>query len=484
MTEGTVLIVDDARADVRLYQAFLEAAGIDAGACHDGRTALSALERRLPQVLLLDLHLPDMTGIDILKNLEQYPHQCHVIVITADDEVRTAVSAMQAGAFDYLTKPISRDRLIVTVRNALNHSRLSHLVSRLAGDTERDQYHGMVGAAPSMQVVYQTIESAAQSKAAVFITGESGTGKELCARALHMAGNRQQHPFVAINCAALPSDLLESELFGHVKGAFTGANQNREGAAQRAHGGSLFLDEITELDIELQAKLLRFLQTQEVQSLGSNQVQRVDVRVICASNRDPWQAVRDGRLREDLYYRLMVIPIELPPLRERQEDIVDLAYHFLGDLAAEESKQFNTIADDACAMLKAYHWPGNVRQLENLLRRVVVLHEGSTITANMIPAMLQGPPQSLTRHSTAPKSQHNGDAQREWLPPVQTAAVRPLRDVERDAIESAIAHCEGNISRAAKLLGINASTIHRKRKHWLQDNDERIRPDYCEGSGL
>lgn len=505
--DGQILIVDDARAEAQLYRAYLLKAGHQCDVADDGASALTQLTHSKPNVLLLDLHLPDTTGLALLEKIKQLQPTCHVIIITASDEIQLAVHCMRAGAFDYLTKPIPRDRLLITVANAMKHALLSALVNKLSATNERQEYHGMVGKSSAMQAVYQTIEHAAHSRAAAFIIGASGTGKELCAQALHLAGPRKHKAYVTLNCAALPGELLESELFGHMKGAFTGANQDRSGAAQRANGGSLFLDEITELDIELQSKLLRFLQTGEVQRLGSDDVERVDVRFICASNRDPWQAVQEGRLREDLYYRLMVIPIELPALRERRDDILPLAYHFLKRINHEESKQFTGFSQDACELMLKYDWPGNVRQLENGLRRVVVLNQGELISARMVKSVLNAKhaPKAMGRLTPTDMAQHtlpaDVDQQQQALNtqahlqqlkqelthsartnvarndfngrrfiPQRLGDIKPLHVLEREIIEAVLRLHEGNITKAAEALGINPSTIHRKRREWQNDS--------------
>jgi two-component system repressor protein LuxO len=316
-----------------------------------------------------------------------------------------------------------------------------------------------------MQSVYRIIESAASSRASVFITGESGSGKEVCADAIHNEGDRRGKPFIALNCAAIPRELMESEIFGHVKGAFTGAAGERKGAASLADGGTLFLDEIGEMDLALQSKLLRFVQTGTFQQVGSNQVEKVDVRFICATNRDPLEMVSNGTFREDLYYRLHVIPIHLPALRECGNDVMLIARKYLLDYAAEEGKSFRDFAPDATAVLSAYQWPGNVRQLQNVVRNVVVLQNGREVRRDMLPPLL------LPR----------GDAGAETLAPAfapKTPAVvaedksesdrgsRPLWLIEKIAIEQAIACCDGNIPRAAALLEVSPSTIYRKKQAW------------------
>ena len=305
-----------------------------------------------------------------------------------------------------------------------------------------------------MQQVYRTIDSAASSKASIFITGESGTGKEVCAEAIHAASKRGDKPFIAINCAAIPKDLIESELFGHVKGAFTGAATDRQGAAELADGGTLFLDELCEMDLELQTKLLRFIQTGTFQKVGSSKMKSVDVRFVCATNRDPWKEVQEGRFREDLYYRLYVIPLHLPPLRERGEDVIEIAYSLLGYMSVEEGKAFVRFAQEVLDRFNQYEWPGNVRQLQNVLRNVVVLNNGKEITLNMLPPPLNQPIENSLRL----KEKQNED--------ITVKDIFPLWITEKTAIEQAIKACDGNIPRAAGFLDVSPSTIYRKLQTW------------------
>jgi two-component system repressor protein LuxO len=361
---------------------------------------------------------------------------------------------MRAGAADFLLKPFPAERLTVTVANAVERALLRREVQALSAAQGRAAFCGFIGASAPMQAVYRILETAAPSRATVFITGESGTGKELAAEAVHRLSPRRDRPFVAINCAALPKDLIESEIFGHVRGAFTGAVADRIGAAQAADGGTLFLDELGEMELGLQAKLLRFVQTGSFQPVGAAAARRTDVRFVCATNRDPLAEVREGRFREDLYYRLHVVPVPLPPLRERGEDVLAIARHFLARFAEEEGKGFVRFAPDAEAALRAHRWPGNVRELENAVRTAVVLHEGEAVTAAMLPLALQAPPPPAAR---APQPAAAPDPARR---------IRPLSVVEREAIEEAVALCGGNIPKAAAFLGISPSTLYRKRAAW------------------
>ena len=335
-----LLLIEDSIALARVYQEYLKGIGLDILHAADGKSGLQYIDEQEPDVILLDLNLPDINGLEILEKLYQTAQTTIVIVITAHGSVDMAVEAMRLGAFDFLQKPFDAERLRVTVRNALEKQNLSNLVKTYQKNFERDRFHGFIGSSLSMQAVYRIIESAASSRATVFITGESGTGKEVCAEAIHQEGDRRAAPFIALNCAAIPRDLIESEIFGHVKGAFTGASAERHGAATQADGGTLFLDEIGEMDIDLQSKLLRFVQTGSFQKVGGSKVEKVDVRFVCATNRDPLEMVSKGRFREDLFYRLHVIPIHLPALRERGEDVLLIAEYFLQKFSQEENKDF------------------------------------------------------------------------------------------------------------------------------------------------
>ena len=314
-----------------------------------------------------------------------------------------------------------------------------------------------------MQSVYRTIETAAPSRATIFITGESGTGKELCAEAIHRLSGRQRQQLVALNCAAIPKDLMESEIFGHVKGAYTGAVSERIGAAGRAHGGTLFMDEVCEMELELQSKLLRFLQTGCFQKVGSSVTEQVDVRIVCATNRDPLQEVAAGRFREDLYYRLHVIPLHLPPLRERGDDVLRIAEVFLQDFSREEGKRFLRFSEPARKALLSYPWPGNIRQLQNVIRQIVVLHDGTDVMFDMLPDALRSPKDARGEPLVA--SVTSGEIS---LPVMDKSPVRPLSEVERTAILHAIEVCHGNIPQASRLLEVSPSTLYRKLQGWQQ----------------
>ncbi|MCJ2377226.1 sigma-54 dependent transcriptional regulator [Vibrio sp. ZSDZ34] len=449
-------MVEDTASVAALYRSYLTPLGIDINIVGTGRDAIQSLNHRTPDLILLDLRLPDMTGMDVLDQVKQAHSDVPVIFMTAHGSIDIAVDAMQHGAQDFLIKPCEADRLRVTVNNAIRKA--SKLKNNDANDGAAEKYQGFIGSSHTMQAVYRTIDSAATSKASIFITGESGTGKEVCAEAIHAASRRDTSPFIAINCAAIPKDLIESELFGHVKGAFTGASSDREGAAELADGGTLFLDELCEMDLELQTKLLRFIQTGTFQKVGSSKMKKVDVRFICATNKDPWKEVQEGRFREDLYYRLYVIPLHLPPLRERDEDVIEIAYSLLGFMSHEEGKSFIRFSQDVVDRFIQYEWPGNVRQLQNVLRNVVVLNHGKEITLDMLPPPLNEPAEG---ENISARFAHTTTANN--LAPQD---IVPLWQTEKIAIENAIEVCDGNIPRAAGFLDVSPSTIYRKIQAW------------------
>ncbi len=387
--KSRVLLVEDTRSLAVVYEQYLRQEGYEVVLADCGQQALAQLLASPPR---------GAAGSGAAGYV-RYGY-------SADDH-RTAVALLGGGdhrprlggcggrgdaprCLRFLTKPFDSKRLCATVRNALKHQQLSSLVAHYRENFERSSFFGFIGASMSMQAVYRIIESAAPSKATVFITGESGTGKEVCAEAIHQCSPRSEQPFIALNCAAIPHDLMESEIFGHVKGSFTGAQGDRKGAASLADGGTLFLDEICEMDLDLQSKLLRFIQTGTVQRVGSGKLETVDVRFICATNRDPLVEVKAGRFREDLYYRLHVIPLTLPPLRERGEDILLLARTLLQSYAKEENKRFKDFDVEAARVLLDYPWPGNVRELQNVVRNIVVLNDKELVSPDILPPPLNG----------------------------------------------------------------------------------------------
>ena len=459
------MLVEDSPSLAAIYCAQLKTRGFSVDHAETGRAARAMADRTDYSLILLDLGLPDIDGQELLRAWNADAKPSAIIVITANASIAKAVQAVREGACDYLVKPVTRDRLLTTIDNALDRNRLRRSVATSKERPQAGSFCGFIGDSEAMQEVYRKIRSVAQSRASVFITGESGTGKELCAEAIHRSSPRAAGPFVAINCGAIPKDLMESEIFGHLKGSFTGAISDREGAARLAHGGSLFLDEICELDFGLQTKLLRFLQSGLIQRVGSTATEKVDIRVLCATNRSPVEEVRHGRFREDLFYRLHVVPIHLPALKERGDDIVRLARHFLTQFSREEMKSFRRFSPAAEHALVAHDWPGNVRELQNALREAVVLNDGEVIEASML--RVAGIAQSLRMNGEAHGPRLDVAHLRTQAARSEAAIVgRELRDIERQAIEGTIAACGGSIPRAAKLLGVSPSTIYRKRESW------------------
>ncbi|HYC02763.1 MAG TPA: sigma 54-interacting transcriptional regulator [Azospirillaceae bacterium] len=388
-----VLIVEPAPSMAHAYVGALKRDGHALEPVENAAAARKALAESGADVVLLNLQVADGDGLSFVRELRSRPGAPQVVVLTAQGSVQLAVEAMRAGASDVLLVPAAPDRLraALAVAIAQRDREPDAAAPEPAPEQDAARYQGFVGGSPPMQAVYRMIEAAAPSKATVFITGESGTGKEVCAEAVHLRSPRRKGPFIPVNCAAIPKDLMESEIFGHVKGAFTGATADHAGAALQADGGTLFLDEIGEMDLSLQAKLLRFLQTGMVKKVGSEKAEAVDVRIVCATNRDPFAEVQAGRFREDLFYRLQVISIELPPLRDRGDDIVLIARDFLERYSREERKGFRDFSPEAEEILRTYAWPGNVRQLQNVVRNVVVLNDGDLIQPFMLPPPLNKP---------------------------------------------------------------------------------------------
>lgn len=472
-----ILLVEDTTVLAKTYIQYLRNDPYDITHVVNGRDAIAHLKQHVPRAVLLDLQLPDISGMDVLAYVREQEMPCPVIMITAHGSINVAVEAMKAGAFDFVVKPFAAERIIVTLGNAIERQKLEDLVESYRQEVDREGFHQIIGTAPPMQAVYRIIESAADSKASIFVKGESGTGKEVTAEAIHQQSRRRHKPFVALNCAAIPKDLMESEIFGHVKGAFTSAVSDRDGAAAQADGGTLFLDEICEMDINLQAKLLRFIQTETFQKVGGSTTEQVDVRFVCATNREPFEEVQKGNFREDLYYRLHVIPIDLPPLRDRGDDMLEIARHFLTLYAREEGKAFTGFTEAAEDILLAFDWPGNVREMQNVMRQIVVLNDGELVDPDMLPPPLNvNSPAPATMRPAAPSpltpavgaeepADSTGDTGNQDMVDL-AGKIRPMAEIEREVIENAIAQCNGNIRKAATLLGISAPTIYRKKAVW------------------
>ena len=434
-----VLAVDDEPNMRRLLEIMLRQAGYQALLASNGNEALDILRDEGADLVVSDLNMPGMDGLNLLSTMRSEGIDTPVIIVTAHGEVSSAVKAMQLGATDYILRPFDLDTLEIAMARALSVTRLQAENSFLRSEAERG-ISDMVGSSPAMRRVQADIRQVAPEKATVLIAGETGTGKELVAHAINRLSPRHEALFVAVNCAAIPGEMLESELFGHERGAFTGAVKQRPGKFELADGGTLFLDEITEMPVALQAKLLRALQEGSIERLGGHRTLAVDIRVIAATNRDPQQAVREGLLREDLYYRINVFRIDLPPLRERREDIPELARHFL-------SRRGTELAPDALIALQNYPWPGNVRELENVLERAAIVSGGVQISAAHLPADIAAP-----RVTPAVAANSEPTPQSLSLPQATEA-------LERDMIARALAATGDNKSRAARLLDISERSL-------------------------
>jgi len=461
-----VLIVEDDELLAAYYQEILQADDWHTMVAGDGNSALDILQHKQVDILLLDIYLPDYNGLDILKLINKEAIPIVVVAITNQGSIELAVEATRLGAHDFLQKPVAIDRLQTTVRNAYKHYQLSHTVQFYEQSFKSDTFYNLIGSSLPMQAVFQIIKSGASSKATIFITGESGTGKELCAEAIHKQSSRADMPFVVLNCAAIPKDLMESEIFGHVKGAFTGATKDREGAASKANGGTLFMDEICEMNLDIQSKFLRFFQSQHFCKVGSNKEEDVDIRFICATNKDPLEMVKKGLFREDLFYRLHVIPIEMPPLCKRGADIILIASKFLSTFSEEENKQFKRFSPEAEKTIQRYQWPGNVRELQNVIRNIVVLNDGEEVTQKMLPAQFFESGHSFQYKDKTEETRINLEKKECIQTLDDKCQILPLWQVEMKVIEKAIMQCNGNIIKAAEFLNINPSTIYRKRKKW------------------
>ena len=469
MTDApTLLLVEDTASLQVVYRSVLEAAGYRVEVAPDGTSGLTAFRRLRPAAVLLDIMLPDRDGLTVMQEMLEEQPDARIIVITSNGSINKAVEAMRGGAQDFLVKPFDEARFLAAVRNALRSDQpASAPAPATLAKPAPAGFRGLLGSSPAIRQVEDRVRSVARSMASVFITGESGTGKELCAQAIHDLSPRARGPFIVLNCGAIPADLMESEVFGHIRGAFPGAVNDKAGAAVVADGGTLFLDEICEMDLALQPKILRFLQTSSVTPVGAARPRRVDVRIICATNRDPTDAVRRGILREDLYYRLHVVPIRMPALRDRGDDVIGIAEAALASYAVEEGRRFTGLTDEVRKLFLGLPWPGNVRQVLNVMRNVVVLHDGELVTAEMLPDDLmvpqQAPPPPMAAAAPVSEAAHSDEL-------AELLAGRTLAQIERLAVEAAISRHSGSLPRAARELGVAASTLYRKREGWASDS--------------
>ena len=467
----TVLVVDDDPTQRRLLQAAVEKAGFACRTAPDGEAgyAMAHDAKDGVDVVLLDLVMPGLSGIETLERLAERRPELPVIVLTATGGIDTVVQSMRAGAIDFFVKPASPERVVVSIRNALKMSTLTGEVKRLARKAEGGMgFEDMIASAPAMRQVVKMGSRAAASDIPVLILGESGVGKEVIARCIQGASDRAGKPFVTVNCGAIPENLVESILFGHEKGAFTGAVTKSLGKFVEADGGTLFLDEIGELPLDMQVKLLRALQEGEVDAVGARRPTKVDVRIISATNRDLAQQVSEGTFREDLFYRLNVFPIDVAPLRERREDIPALVEHFVTRFNAAEGTKILGAGEDTLKLLCAFDWPGNVRQLENSVFRAVVLCEGEWLRPEDFPQISGVMPElaDLPNAPALPSPANDAAPQGAAASPVavfdEDGHVRSLEDVERDLLALAIEHYDGHMSEISRRLGIGRSTLYRK----------------------
>ena len=445
-----VLIVDDEQAMCELLETALTAKGYEIEWRTSAEQAFAEFERSRFDVVLTDLRMKGASGIELCERLAANRPDVPVVLMTAFGSMETAVAAIRAGAYDFVTKPVELDRLALTLDRAFRHRQLNEQVKLLSAAVERSErstYGEMLGESEAMRQLYDQLERLVDSEASVLISGESGSGKELVARSIHKKSARRNKPFVAVNCAALPETLLDSELFGHSRGAFTDAREDHSGLFVQASGGTLFLDEIGELSLTVQPKLLRALEDRKVRPVGSTREQPFDVRLLTATNRDLTAAVDDGRFREDLFYRIHVIPIEVPPLRSRGTDVLTLAQHFVDQFAAEMSKQVTGLSEPTAHKLLSYNWPGNVRELRNVMQRAVTLTRYDRLSVDDLPEKI--------RDHRSTQVVIGGEDPAELL---------PLEEVERRYIDHVLSTVGGNKSLAARILGLDRKTLYRKLK--------------------
>jgi two-component system response regulator HydG len=443
---GHVLVVDDEQSMCELLQADLTKRGLSVAWHTSAEAGLRAIHARDYDVVLTDIKMPGTTGLQLCEQVSANRPDVPVVVMTAFGSLETAIGAIRAGAYDFVTKPVEMDLLEVTLRRAIQHHQLQDQVKRLREQLAAGGDHGeMVGESPSMLLLYDQLHRVADSEASILITGESGTGKELVARSIHQRSRRARAPFVAVNCAALPEALLESELFGHAKGAFTDARTERKGLFQEAEGGTLFLDEVGELPLAMQAKLLRALEENKVRPIGSNREVTVDARLLTATNRDLDCAVEEKRFREDLYYRINVIQIELPPLRSRGTDVLLIARRFVEHFAGRAKKDVKGISDQAATKLLAYAWPGNVRELRNVIERAVALTRYEKLAVDDLPDKVRDYQSSQL-----------------YLGGSDPTELVSMEEVERRYIAHVLQSVGGNKTLAARILGLDRKTLYRK----------------------
>jgi len=447
-----ILVVDDEQNIRRSFEIILGGAGFSVECATTGEDALAVLEKQLPQVMFLDINLPGIDGLEVLKKARNNFPSLPVIMISGHATIERAIEATRLGAFDFIEKPFSRERILVLARNAAEAGHLKQEVARL-----RDSKSGgeILGQSQGISALRETIAQVGPTDTRVLILGESGTGKELVASELHRQSKRAKKPFVRVNCAAIPEDLIESELFGAIKGAYTGASASRKGRFAAANGGTIFLDEIGDMSLRAQAKVLRVLQEGEYEAVGSTQTIKVDVRVLAATHQDLQNLVAEGRFREDLLFRLNVIPIQVPPLRTRTGDVALLMEKFLANYSTQHELPVPTLTPVAAKLLAAYSWPGNIRELKNVAERLLILYHGREIGQSDLPLELRSPGETNSATNSSSDS----------IQPYTNLPLREARDaLERDLIRTALDKHEGNVTRAAAELGLERTHLHKRLK--------------------
>lgn len=443
--KGSILVADDEAGIRESLTIILEDEGYDCTAVEDGDAAIEAIDESSFDIIISDLKMPKTDGLGVLEHALQKSSETLTIIITAHATVETAIQALRKGAADYILKPLDFDEVLIRIENLLEHKNLVQENKYLREQIDKEyNFNHIIGESPAMKDVYKMVERVSQATSNVLVTGQSGTGKELVARAIHSNSDRAKKPFLAINCGAIPENLVESELFGHKKGAFTGAESDKEGIFVAANGGTVFLDEVAEIPLNLQVNLLRVLQEREVKPVGSNQHISFDTRIIAATNKDLEKEVEEGNFRDDLYYRLNVVEISLPPLQQRRDDIPLLVHHFLQKYNRELKRNLKGIASEAMGAMMAYEWKGQVRELENVIERAVLLGDGDYLTLDDLPAALRKP-------SGDQSFQMDNDK-----------LDKAIQTFEKHHIQSVLKRTEGNKSEAARLLDIDPSTLYRK----------------------
>jgi len=466
--KSTILVVDDEKNTREGLRRGLGPLGYEVRLAADASEAIETLKSGVIDLMLTDLRMPGMDGLELIKVAQRISPDTQIIMLTAYPDHKTAVEAMRHGAYDYLEKPYQLDVVESRVRHALASARLRAENVMLRERLQKNYgFENILGNSAAMKRVFETVRQVAPTKANVLIVGDSGTGKELIANAIHNISPRKDKPFIAVHCAALSKSLLESELFGHEKGAFTGAIASKPGRFERADGGTLFLDEVGEIDLDIQVKLLRFLEEWEFERVGGVKTIKVDVRLITATNRDPTKLVETGGLREDLYYRLNVVTINVPPLREKKEDIPIMVSAFLAEFSLENKKDATSISPDVLEALVAYDWPGNVRELRNVVESLVVLCPGDTIAFGQLPQTVKG---TLRGKQVVVPGQEMGEVPGRQI---VLAAGTSLRDAEKRLIQETLRDSDNNISKAARILNISRRTLHRKLHEYNIDLSRR-----------